>query len=444
MSVSSIFYDLVIFSMFYLVGFVLRETVPFLRKLYLPTAVIGGAIALLGGPQVLGLWAIPASFGSFATPLIAVVCTASCLGVTINLSRVKTYGDFFCGYNGLRFAELGVGALVGMLCCVVIPKLPTGWGILGVATFHGGHGDGALYGTALDTAANVTDYTALAMVMATVGILVAILIGAIIANIGIRKGWPQFMKAGDKKADSNRHAYLDEDERTPIGTQILHGGSVSALAFQFALICMCIFVGKWIFYAVGLLIPAVSDVSNYILNGIIGAFVMTPIMKLLKLDKYIEPETNETLSSFSIEIVVLCSVASLNLATVAAYWLAIVVMAISITLICIGNIWYHKQISEEQWFEKGLYSFGAGTGTQATGMALLRMIDPTWKNNVMEANAVQGGVMNVAIAWWPAVIPLLALSNTWIVGAIGIGGAVVLYGVGWILFRRKVKAKAQS
>ena len=443
MSVSSIFYDLVIFSMFYLVGFVLREKVSFLRKLYLPTAVIGGVVALLGGPQVIGLWEIPASFGSYATPLLAIVCTASCLGVTINLSRVKTYGDFFCGYNGLRFAELGIGALVGMVCCILIPQLPVGWGLLGVATFHGGHGDGALYGTALDEVAGITDYTSLAMVMATVGILVAILVGAVIANIGIRRGWPQFMKAGDKRVDSNRRAYLDEDERTPIGMQILHGGSASALAFQFALLCMAIFVGKWIFYLVGLVIPAFGDASNYILNGIIGAFIVTPLLKMAKLDKYIEPETNETLSSFCIEIVVLCSVASLNLSTVAAYWLGIVIMAITITLVCVLNIWYHKQVSGEQWFEKGLYSFGAGTGTQATGMALLRMIDPTWRNNVMEANAVQGGVMNVAIAWWPVVLPMLAINSTWVVGAIGIGGAVVLYGVGWILFHKKVKAKAE-
>lgn len=439
MSVSSIFYDLVIFSMFLLAGFALRELIPGLRKLYLPTAVIGGLIALIGGPQVAGIWAIPESFGSYATPLIAFVVTASCLGITINLSRVKAYGDFFCGYNGLRFLELGIGALVGIVCCAAFPALPKGWGLLGVATFHGGHGDGSLYGGALDAAAGGTDYVSLAMVMATCGILIAIIIGSVIANIGIRKGWPQYMKAGDKKADSNRKAYLEEDERESIGTRIVHAGSVPALALQFAMVCMCIFVGKWIFTAVGLLIPALADISNYILNGIVGAFVMTPILKLLKLDKYIEPETNDSLSSFCIEIVVLCSVANLNLKTMAAYWVGIVIMAVAMTLCCIFSIWYHKKISEDQWFEKGLYSFGAGTGTQATGMALLRMIDPQWKNDVMEANAVQGGVMNIAIAWWPAVLPLLALGNTWLVVAIGLGGAVLLYGAGWVFCRRKTK-----
>ena len=437
MSVSSLFYDLVIFSMFLLAGFALRELIPALRKIYLPTAVIGGLIALIGGKQLLGIWEVPSSFGSFSTPLIAFVVTASSLGISFNLPKLKNYGDFFCAYNGLRFAELGIGTLVGIICCTVMPNLLKGWGLLGVATFHGGHGDGSLYGAMLDTAAGTEEYTSLAMVMATVGILIAILCGSVIANIGIRKGWPQFMKAGDKSTDSNRRAFLEESEQKSIGTQIVHGGAVSALSLQFALVCMCIFVGKWIFAGVGLLIPAIGGIANYILDGIVGAFVMTPILRLLKLDKYIEPKTLDTFSSFCIEIVVLGAVANLKLSTVATYALPIIVMAIFMVGLCLFNIWYHRKISEDQWFEKGLYSFGAGTGTQATGMALLQMVDPSWHNDVMEANAVHGGIMNIAIAWWPVVLPVLALGKTWAVVGIGVGGAIVLYLIGWFVFGKK-------
>lgn len=46
--------DLAILLVFLLIGFALREIIRPLQKLFLPAGLIGGIIALLVGPQVLG------------------------------------------------------------------------------------------------------------------------------------------------------------------------------------------------------------------------------------------------------------------------------------------------------------------------------------------------------------------------------------------------------
>ena len=51
--------ELMFLFLFLLAGVVLRSVVKPLRKLYLPSGLIGGALALILGPQILGIIKIP-------------------------------------------------------------------------------------------------------------------------------------------------------------------------------------------------------------------------------------------------------------------------------------------------------------------------------------------------------------------------------------------------
>ena len=50
--------DLMLLFLFLMIGVVLRQIIKPLRKLYLPSGLIGGAAALIMGPQVLNLFAV--------------------------------------------------------------------------------------------------------------------------------------------------------------------------------------------------------------------------------------------------------------------------------------------------------------------------------------------------------------------------------------------------
>lgn len=62
--------DIILLAIFLLLGFITREIVKPLQKLYIPSSVIGGVIGLILGQQVLGIVQIPDSFGQISSVLI--------------------------------------------------------------------------------------------------------------------------------------------------------------------------------------------------------------------------------------------------------------------------------------------------------------------------------------------------------------------------------------
>ena len=56
---ATVFNDLIVLFCFLIVGFILRELIKPLQKLFIPASVLGGLVALIVGPQVLGLIELP-------------------------------------------------------------------------------------------------------------------------------------------------------------------------------------------------------------------------------------------------------------------------------------------------------------------------------------------------------------------------------------------------
>ena len=70
--------DLGLLMIFLLVGVLALRVCKPLKKLYLPAGLIGGAVALIMGPQVLGIIEIPSTWSGMATPMIC-RCHRSCI-----------------------------------------------------------------------------------------------------------------------------------------------------------------------------------------------------------------------------------------------------------------------------------------------------------------------------------------------------------------------------
>jgi len=107
MTFSSIFNDLIVLFSFLLAGFVIREFIKPLQHYYIPASIIGGLLALILGPQVLGLIEIPESFSSMAGVMITLVLTCSVIGVDMDKSKASTYVTHLCimvSVYGMQFA----------------------------------------------------------------------------------------------------------------------------------------------------------------------------------------------------------------------------------------------------------------------------------------------------------------------------------------------------
>ncbi|MBQ9720641.1 MAG: sodium:glutamate symporter, partial [Oscillospiraceae bacterium] len=176
MTVSSLFNDMVIIALFMLAGFFVREVVKPIQKLFLPSSLIGGLLALILGPQLLNLVEVPSSFSSFSNVLIAPIMAALLFGVTINRKKIVGYLDYICVEQAIYGMQMCVGAGLGAALALLWPGLPLGWGSMGVFAFQGGHGNAGAAGQTY-TDLGIPENMSIGMVLATFGLIVAMLIG---------------------------------------------------------------------------------------------------------------------------------------------------------------------------------------------------------------------------------------------------------------------------
>lgn len=140
---STVINDLAVLMVFLLAGFALREMIKPLQKLFLPAGLIGGLLALILGPQVLGLVSLPEGWAGMSSPMINLVLTCMIFGTVISRSKMKVYAGSIIIVALTYFAQLAVGTLTGLGLSKVWTDLPEAWGVMTVFTYWGGHGAGA-------------------------------------------------------------------------------------------------------------------------------------------------------------------------------------------------------------------------------------------------------------------------------------------------------------
>ena len=115
MTLMSLFNDFITLAMFLLAGFVVREKCKIFQKYFIPASVIGGIIALVLGPQVLGWVVIPKTFAGMSGVMINFIMAALVFGVPINFKQIRNYLDYsFMGLIVYGF-QLGGGVFLGMM-----------------------------------------------------------------------------------------------------------------------------------------------------------------------------------------------------------------------------------------------------------------------------------------------------------------------------------------
>ena len=176
MTVSSFCNDMLFLAVFMLVGFFAREILKPLQKLFLPSSLIGGLILLALGPQMLGVVPVPESFSSIPNVMIDIVMAATVFGVTISRHKIGSYLDYCCVTMSSYGMQMGLGVFLGWLLTLFWPGLPNGWGVMGVFSFHGGHGTAAAAAATFEKYGN-PDNMAVGMVLSTLGLIMAMSVG---------------------------------------------------------------------------------------------------------------------------------------------------------------------------------------------------------------------------------------------------------------------------
>lgn len=435
MTLASLFQDIMIMSLLLVGGFVIRSFCSPLQKLFLPASVVGGILGLILGPQVLGWIAIPETFPQFNSIMMRVIMTCVVFGVTVNASRLLEHMDYALTNIFLYGLQMIIGVLIALGCASFAPGMPKGWGILGTFAYFGSHGSAAAAAEVLVDQGSVGAVD-IGMVLATGGLVWSMVVGMIVVNWGVRKGWTTFVKNPEKQPDYFYRGILPPEEREIIGITTTSTVAVNPAIFQLGLIMLCYALGYGIFVVLIKYIPILARV-NAMLYGMIGGLIVWPVMRKTRTDGYVDKKTLNLISGFCLEILIVTAIASLSLDIVAKYWLPLTIhIVVSCALTTIFCIWFFKKVGNPEWFEKCVMVIGTCTGSSPNGLALVRAVDPNSESCAPQAH----GVYN-AIFWWnnllTPILPLVIISSVWKllgVASLFVFGAIILM---FMLFGRK-------
>ncbi len=414
--------DLAVLMVFLLIGFALRELIKPLQKLFLPAGLIGGILALICGPQALNIVSLPESWAGMATPMINIILTCAVFGTVVSKAKLKSYAGSIDIIVLTYFAQLAVGGLVGWALSQIWTSLDDVWGVMASFTYWGGMGAGTSAGQLFEDL-GVADMRSMGIVMATLGMIVAMVVGMVLVNVGVRRGWAENVTNFTGTKIETHSGPLPLNKQKSLGNSTVSPDAVNGLAMQLALILLCIWLGKLIFETIERFIPAASNIPS-LLYGIVGAFIIWFLMRKTHIDGYVDKKGVESISGCALEICICSATATLDLELFATYLVPILIhMVVIIALQIFCCVYLVKRWFKTGWFESCLLFFGMGTGSTPSGFALERCIDPEMKNtDALEGFGISVGVFSPISSTLVAILPVLAVQSVWI--TIGIGALI--------------------
>lgn len=426
----------ILLSVFLLAGYAVRVWVKPLRKLFLPASLIGGVLGLVLCPNVLGI--IPVSeewmkeFSKLPGVLITVVITASVLG--IRLPRAKELaggvGRQFLHLNLHFLAQIGIGLLVGAAFASVTYRT---FGFELWAGFAGGHGTAAMLGSSLKEMGLDwwLDSQGVGLTTATAGILGGILAGIVMINFAARKGYTRYLTSPDELPQEILQGYSHPDKAGSMGKQIQYPSAIEPYSFMLALVLVTVglaFQVRELFAG-----TIVHRVAPWAWGIILMALIWLGMCRA-GVGWLIDPVVKARLMGMFVDFLVVAAIISLPVKAVLSYIVPIIVLCGSGFAMTIFITLYlgRRMLPPEDWFERGIINFGQCTGVGATGVLLLRLVDPDFRTEALSSWSMAFAVTSLYIWFIFAFMPLLMMQY----GLLPVGLAFTGLALGCIVLAR--------
>ena len=425
-------------------GKILRVQIPLLQRLYLPSSIVGGLLGLL----IISCFRehIPVNITDemrnmpgfliniiFATLFLGGgVPKVKNLAVSVipqlTLAQIVVWGQFV----------VGVG-LAGFLLAPMF-NVPAAFGNLLEMGFEGGHGTVGGMQEAFK-AHNWTDGIALGYTVATIGMVTGIVVGMALVNWAYSRGYIKTVRPFSKRSLNERRGIHTKGERPSAGKQTVLADSVDSLAWHIAIIGIAVLIGYGILEGLRALeIAFLPDAKTRLFKGfpifplcMLGGVLLQLFAKMINVDLLVDKEQMNRISGAALDYLALAAVATIELSVVAANWVPLAIMTVAGAVWCVCSVMYFSpRLFKEAWFERGIAEFGQASGVTATGLLLLRTVDPD--NKTIAAASFAGKQllhepgMNIWVAlsfalvftvgWMPVFLVSLVILIIWVVVAV--------------------------
>ena len=282
--------------------------------------------------------------------------------------------------------------------------------------------------------------------VATCGMILGIVIGMILINIAVRRGYVRDVRTFDDRETLERIGFFRREEQPLAGKQTVSPDSVDSLALHIALVGIAILIGygiKQLLILTDGMTPA-SFRELHIMQSLplfplcmIGGVLLQLFLRKTRLDMLADHDQMKRITGAALDFLVVAAIASIRLEFVIAYWapLSLLVLA-GIVWNVFAVMYIGPRIFENAWFERSIAEFGQAMGVTATGLMLLRTVDPKSKTVATEAfgykqllhEPVMGGGF-----WTSLAVPLVMLGKGMMIWFVSIA-ILVIASVCWLRF----------
>ena len=314
-----LFTDIGLIALLLIVGTIIRAKVGFVQRMFLPASIIAGILALILGPNGIGILPFSDQIVTYPSILIAVIFgTLPLLSPRIDWNAIKTRVGSMWSYSQIAMVLMWGG---GLLFAIVLLNpfwdgLHDGFGLLLAAGFVGGHGTAAAIGATF-AQNGWAEATSLAMTSATVGIISAILIGILFIKRGSAKGHTSFLASFDELPNELRTGLIPPEARIKSETDTVSSISIDPYVFHLSIITIIAMGGYYLSQWGGMLLPGVV-IPAFSLAFLVGLLVKK-LLIVTNSEKYVSTDVVNRISGSATDILVAFGIGSISISVVLDY-----------------------------------------------------------------------------------------------------------------------------
>lgn len=411
MSPEVIGFALLMIGVMMLISKIIRVKWRLTQKLFIPSSIIGGALALLIGPDVLGRIASALGTDRFAESglftseildvwktlpglLISLVFAGLLMGHKLPSPReaFRVAGPQITFGITIASGQYVFGLLLAILVLGPVFGLPAMAGTLIEIGFEGGHGTAAgMAGTFEEF--NFPEGQDLALGLATVGILSGVVCGIALINWGVRTGKTAELKSNAAPSVSEQAGLVEKERRRSAGTLTVNPSSIEPLTLHFGLLAVAVLIGWLILSGLQWLESKLwADTLELFAHvplfpiAMIGGIIVQGLIQVFDKEEIVDVQLIERLQGFSLDVLVIAALGTLSLQSIAANLGPFVLLAITGLVWTVGAfVFLARRMLPDFWFERGIADVGQAMGVTSTGLILLRVADPDLKTPAYQA-----------------------------------------------------------
>lgn len=416
----------------------LRAKIPFFQKYLVPSGIIAGTIGfvlmnagLIGHPSPEGWTRLPTGcFGMISFHLFSFgfgVIGLGCLS-TATEGRAKTLikGALWIDLAFWLFysiqASVGFG-ITELYALATGSDITTETGFLVGLGFAFGPGQTLSVAMPWQNEYHLADAISMGLAYAAAGFMVANFVGVPLANWGLRRGY-----AANTPKDVSEDFLVGlrpEDKQVPAFKLTTHSGNIDTFALHFAVAGTVYAIGWFICYLLKYyVLPTQYQSASFgfiFMYALFAGILVRWVINNTKAREFYSDDAQNRLMGTSVDFMIISALMAVNADTVWKYIVPFILVCVTCTGITLaGMVWLGRRVGA-YGLERMLVTFGLITGTAASGLALLRIVDPDFRTPA----AAEVGLNNI-YALIP-MFPFMLIAVTMPVSA-GASGLLLLHG----------------